>query len=34
MKITNPEDIFTTPEDREIYEKSREVLIKLNFVKP
>jgi hypothetical protein len=34
MKITNPEDIFTTLEDREIYEKSREVLIKLNFVKP
>jgi len=34
MKIINPEDIFTTPEDREIYEKSREVLIKLNFVKP
>ena len=33
MKITNPEDIFTTQEDKEQYEKSKEVLIKLKFVK-
>lgn len=33
IKITNIEDIFTDPEDRENYEKSREALIKLNFVK-
>jgi hypothetical protein len=33
MKINNPEDIFTTKEDRELYEKSKEILIKLNFVK-
>ena len=33
-KITNSEEIFTNPEDRETYEQSKEVLIKLNFVKP
>jgi len=33
MKINNPEDIFTTKEDREQYEKSKEILIKLKFVK-
>jgi len=33
MKITNIEDIFTDPEDRETYEKSKEVMIKLNLVK-
>jgi hypothetical protein len=34
MKINNPEEIFTTPEDLEQYKTSKEVLIKLNFVKP
>ena len=34
MKITNAEEIFTDPQDRETYEKSKEVLIKLKFVKP
>lgn len=34
MKINNPEEIFTNPRDRETYEKSKEVLIKLNFIKP
>ena len=33
MKITNPEDIFTEKEDREKYEKSKEVLITLNILK-
>lgn len=33
MKLTNIEDIFTEPEDRKEYEKSREVMIKLNLVK-
>lgn len=33
VKITNPEEIFTNLEDRETYEKSKEILIKLNFVK-
>lgn len=33
MKITNPEDIFTTQEERERYEKSKEALITLNFIK-
>lgn len=33
MKITNIDDIFTDPEDRKIYEESREVLIKLKFIK-
>lgn len=33
VKITNPEDIFTETKDRETYEKSKETLIKLNFVK-
>ena len=32
MKITNIEDIFTEQEDREIYEKSREALLTLNFI--
>ncbi len=34
MKITNAEDIFTETKDRELYNQSKEVLIKLNFVKP
>jgi len=33
MKITNIEDIFTEQEDREDYEKSREVLVTLNIIK-
>lgn len=33
MKITRPEDIFTNQEDRENYEKSKEALIKLNFIR-
>ena len=33
IKITNPEDIFTTKEDREQYEQSKEALITLNFIK-
>jgi hypothetical protein len=33
VKITNPEDIFTTQEDKEDYEKSKEILIKLKFIK-
>ena len=33
LKINSPEDIFTTKEDREQYEKSKEILIKLKFVK-
>jgi len=33
VKITNPEDIFTDQEDREEYEKSKEILIKLKFIK-
>jgi hypothetical protein len=33
VKITRPEDIFTNQEDRINYEKSREALIKLNFIK-
>ena len=33
MKITNIEDIFTEKEDREDYEKSREVLVTLNIIK-
>jgi hypothetical protein len=33
IRITNIEDIFTEPEDRDSYEKSKEVLIKLNLIK-
>ena len=33
IKISHPEDIFTDKKDRERYEKSKEVLIKLNFIK-
>jgi len=33
MKITNIEDIFTEKEDRQDYEKSREVLVTLNIIK-
>lgn len=33
IKITNPEEIFTDPEDRKTYEESKEVLIKLKFIK-
>lgn len=32
MKITNPEELFTEQEDREQYEKSKEILIQLNFI--
>ena len=34
MKLTNPEEVFTEEKDRELYKQSKEVLIKLNFVKP
>jgi len=33
IRITNIEDIFTETEDRDNYEKSKEVLIKLNLIK-
>ena len=33
MKITNPEDLFTDKQNREEYEKSKEALITLNFIK-
>ena len=33
LKINNPEEIFTNKEDRDDYEKSKEVLITLNFIK-
>jgi hypothetical protein len=33
MKVTNPEDIFIEQQDREDYEKSKEALITLNFIK-
>lgn len=33
VKLTHPEQIFTELEDIERYEKSKEVLIKLNFIK-
>jgi hypothetical protein len=33
MKLTNPEEIFTEKEDRESYEKSKEALITINFIK-
>lgn len=33
IKISHPEEIFTGRVDREKYEKSKEVLIKLNFIK-
>jgi hypothetical protein len=33
VKITNIEDIFTDAEDRKDYEKSKEALITLNFIK-
>lgn len=32
MKLVNPEDIFTEQEDRENYERSKEVLITINFI--
>jgi hypothetical protein len=32
MKINNPEEIFTDKEDIENYQKSKEVLITLNFI--
>ena len=34
IKLNNPEEIFTDPIEREKYEKSKETLIKLNFLKP
>ena len=33
MKIANPEDIFTEKEDIEQYQKSKEALITVNFIK-
>lgn len=33
MKVTNPEDIFTEPEDRKMYEDSKQALITLKFIK-
>lgn len=33
IKLNNPEEIFTDAEEKEIFEKSREVMIKLNFIK-
>jgi hypothetical protein len=33
IKITHPEDVFTTPEDRNTYEKSKEAMIFLNLIK-
>lgn len=33
MKINNPEEIFTDPKEIETYRKSKEVLLKLKFVK-
>jgi hypothetical protein len=33
MKITNPEEIFTEQEDLQEYEKSKEALLTLNFIK-
>jgi len=33
MKITNPEDIFTNREDRNIYEESKQVMITINFIR-
>lgn len=33
MKVPNPEQIFTEQEDRELYERSKEVLITLNIIK-
>lgn len=33
IKLTNPEEIFTELEDLERYQQSKEVLIKLNFIK-
>lgn len=32
MKIENPESVFTNPEDLEIYNKSKEALIHINFL--
>lgn len=33
IKITHPEEVFTTPEDRDRYEKSKEAMILLNLIK-
>jgi hypothetical protein len=33
LKINNPEEIFTNKEDKDDYKKSKETLIKLNFIK-
>ena len=33
IKINRPEEILTNAEDREYYERSKEILIKLNFIK-
>jgi len=33
IKLNNPEEIFTDPIEREFYEKSKETLLKLKFIK-
>jgi hypothetical protein len=33
VKVTNIEDVFTEPEDLLEYEKSKEALLTLNFIK-
>ena len=33
MKLTNPEELLTEQEDRELYERSKEALITVNFIK-
>ena len=33
MKLTNPEELFTEQEDIELYERSKEALITINFIK-
>ena len=32
IKINRPEEVLTNAEDREYYERSKEILIKLNFI--
>lgn len=33
MKVPSPEEVFTEQEDRELYERSKEILITLNIIK-
>jgi hypothetical protein len=33
MKLTNPEELLTEQKDREEYERSKEALITVNFIK-